>query len=375
MGIQLEPLQYLTLRSMEEEPYKTIAVGNPGCGKSTYLNALAGHQIFKSGINIGSGLTYKLDEGKSKDPPYRVFLDTPGLADQELREKAGKAISEGLRKGGEFKVIFFVTESRGRVQAQDATTMKLVLEAAPEIGQRYGVIVNMVGEKVLKRLQDENEKMKFLTALFVSIPLEQRCVSDQVAFFPAFDHLEEKESVVVSPETLVSDNGMNLLDFLENIVPKTIPITSANVKDIDTDKFDKLTRQLEEMAIQMQKKDEEWKNQMMEMEKERNELAAEMRSREQELERQRNQMYEEMRKRDDDKKAEMRELERTMDRMALDQLKEAWNAKLEREKDEQLRNFQNETNEMNRRMEQMTERMKAQENREHASYLRLSNLY
>jgi len=69
-------------------------------------------------------------------------MDTPGLADEKLRKAAGKANSEGLRKGGDYKVIFFVTQQSGRVNAQDATTIKLVLDAAPDIGQNYGVVVN-----------------------------------------------------------------------------------------------------------------------------------------------------------------------------------------------------------------------------------------
>ena len=100
-------------------------------------------------VNV-SGLTYQLDkhiDASSGD----TFLDTPGLNDVKRREAAGKAISEGLRNGGAFKVIFFVSEQSGRVDQQDATTMKVVLDSAPEIwhGQgspMYGVIVNQVRE-------------------------------------------------------------------------------------------------------------------------------------------------------------------------------------------------------------------------------------
>ena len=67
----------------------------------------------------------------------------------ERREVAGREISEGLRNGGAFKVLFFVSEESGRVNSQDATTMKVVLDSAPEIWQgqglpKYGVIVNKV---------------------------------------------------------------------------------------------------------------------------------------------------------------------------------------------------------------------------------------
>ena len=125
---------------------KIIAVGNPGSGKSTFLNALAEEILFKSGVSFGEGLTYQLDQGVN-DKGH--FLDTPGLADEKLRKAAGKAISEGLRKDGDYKVVFFVTQQAGRVLPQDATTMKLVLEAASEIGQNYGVVVNKVNKKIM----------------------------------------------------------------------------------------------------------------------------------------------------------------------------------------------------------------------------------
>ena len=126
---------------------KIIAVGNPGAGKSTILNSLAEEVLFKSGVSVGKGMTYKLDEAENKNGH---FLDTPGLADEELRKKAGEAISVGLRKGGSYKVIFFVTQESGRVNQQDATTLRLVLEAAPDIGRDYGIIVNKVSRGVLK---------------------------------------------------------------------------------------------------------------------------------------------------------------------------------------------------------------------------------
>ena len=66
-----------------------VAIGNPGAGKSTILNGIAGAILFKSGISFGEGLTYQLDE---KENSRGKFLDTPGLADNARREEAGKAI-------------------------------------------------------------------------------------------------------------------------------------------------------------------------------------------------------------------------------------------------------------------------------------------
>ena len=134
---------------------------------------MAGDHLFKSGVNIGKGLTYQLDE---KENANGHFMDTPGLSDKRLRKAAGEAISEGLRKDGDYKVIFFVTQEAGRVNAQDATTMKLVLDAAPEIGQNYGVVVNKVYQKTMSRYENEENRMNFLLALFAGIPEDKRCV-------------------------------------------------------------------------------------------------------------------------------------------------------------------------------------------------------
>ena len=52
------------------------------------------------------------------------------------------------------KVIFFVGQDSGRPREADVTTMKLVLEACPEIGNTYGVILPKINEKMTKRLTD-----------------------------------------------------------------------------------------------------------------------------------------------------------------------------------------------------------------------------
>ena len=82
---------------------KIIAVGNPGCGKSTTLNYLAKQVLFKSGPSIGTGLTYELDKKatsvkmKNGEMAQITFCDTPGLNDAGKRVAAGEAISEVLK--------------------------------------------------------------------------------------------------------------------------------------------------------------------------------------------------------------------------------------------------------------------------------------
>ena len=54
--------------------YKTIAVGNPGSGKSTILNSLAQKLLFKSGVSIGIAMTYQFDRGESPNGVYFLSL-------------------------------------------------------------------------------------------------------------------------------------------------------------------------------------------------------------------------------------------------------------------------------------------------------------
>ena len=152
----------------------TVAIGNPGSGKSTLLNSLAGERLFKSGHSIGKGLTYELNCGVNAEG--KQFYDTPGLKDVAQREQAAKAIADALRKGGDFKVLFFITQEDGRVAQEDVTTMKLVLDAAPNIGGNYGVIINKVSEGVLELLKDDSEKNEFVDSIFHKIPLKSQAI-------------------------------------------------------------------------------------------------------------------------------------------------------------------------------------------------------
>ena len=74
----LDEIQQLKL-SIPPANVATIALGNPGSGKSTVLNSLAGECFFRSGLSFGKGLTSELCEGKNK---LGIFLDTPGMVFQ-----------------------------------------------------------------------------------------------------------------------------------------------------------------------------------------------------------------------------------------------------------------------------------------------------
>jgi len=258
-----------------------IAVGNPAVGKSLFLNILLGEHVFKSGINIGKGLTNQLDKHTNASSGV-TFLDTPGLNNEGRREVAGRAISKGLSNGGAFKVLFFVSERNGRVDPQDATTMKVVLDSAPEIWRtqqgppKYGVIVNQVEANVMEALEEETKRFEFLHTMFAGINEEQRCVYDMVAFFNTNHKLKTSrrnpEVVLPSPGDLEDLNGSNLRDFVYKTVP-SVELSPSELKEIQTYQFEQLLEKQEESAKKLEEMTEQQRMERREFERKRNEDA------------------------------------------------------------------------------------------------------
>lgn len=225
-----------------------IAIGNPGAGKSTILNALAGEVLFKSGISFGHGLTYQLDERKNN---RGTFFDTPGLSDDTYREVARKAISTALRKGGNFRVLFFVTTQAGRVVRQDITTLKLVLDAAPEIRNLYGIVINKVPERVAEGLKNIENANMFLTKLFTGIEDGRRCAQTNITYLMQKSELESKDNKLIALDDLKTVEGSSFEDFVYGQLP-SIELTVDAAGDIDTKQFDQMDSVLEAMVTKME---------------------------------------------------------------------------------------------------------------------------
>merc|ERR1712060_85686 len=100
-------------------------------------------------MSLGKGLTVELQR---EEVDGNVYMDTPGLADVELREAAARAISRALKQDGWYKLFFVITLEAGRIRPQDQTTLKLVLTAAPEIQENYGVIITKVTARAKQKV-------------------------------------------------------------------------------------------------------------------------------------------------------------------------------------------------------------------------------
>lgn len=160
-----------------------VFLGNPGAGKSTLLNCLVGKVVFKSGVSFGSGLTTALNQQLVNG---KYYVDTPGLADTEMKEMAAREIDKALQLDGDFHFFFVVVLIKGRVQAQDVATMKCILDAAPIT--RYSVIINDVKPQTANKLRTSSEDLdRIKTNLMVGLPT----VTDRFIILDREDDLDD----------------------------------------------------------------------------------------------------------------------------------------------------------------------------------------
>ena len=178
--------------------------------------------IFKSGNSIGKGLTYQLDQ---KTVGNVTYCDTPGLSDVSMRKQAGEAISKLLKQGGRCKVFFVMTQEAMRVRTDDIATMKVVLDAAPEIGSNFGVIVNKCTKKNIKELENKDKMTELVTHLFFKMTNK----TDAIHIMERKEELEDEEN-----KYFPADNFDGFFRFMSLMVPD-INLTPGKADDIKID--------------------------------------------------------------------------------------------------------------------------------------------
>lgn len=253
-----------------------IAVGNPGAGKSTTLNYLAGEVLFKSGDSFGGGLTSDFNVGHSKESNLS-FYDTPGLSDLGLRKAAGKAISKALKEGGTYHIFFFVSQDAGRPKNEDITTMNLVLQAAPEIGTNYSIIVPKIKPGNAEGLRKDENWAKFLNGIFAGIKNGKKCDIKNVHGLMYLDELEGKDDLVVAKEKLVTLSGKPFKSLIWQM--PVVKLTRNKAKDIDIRSFEDMQDRLGKLVQEGQRnkaKIEEMEKEVQASRKKQDELAAEL---------------------------------------------------------------------------------------------------
>ena len=94
-----------------------------------------------------------------------IYLDTPGLADANMRQAAASSITDALKQNGKYQVFFVITLSAGRLRAEDLTTISLVLSNVPAI-KVFNIIINKLSKEQHKKLQQKNKKTDLFANLF-----------------------------------------------------------------------------------------------------------------------------------------------------------------------------------------------------------------
>src|ERR1700688_3908991 len=118
-----------------------LFVGNPGVGKSTLINSIYGRNVAPSGLSAGVGMTKTFN---SYEFNGRTYLDTPGLADAEIRAKAAVEIEKALKQNGRYRIFFVLTLEAGRIKPEDVIKIKTVMDAIRIKDAKFNIIINKV---------------------------------------------------------------------------------------------------------------------------------------------------------------------------------------------------------------------------------------
>ena len=197
-------------------------------------------------------MTYQLDERTISNVTY---CDTPGLADVTLRKQAGEAISQVLKQGGRCQILFVMTQESMRVRPADSATMKVVLDAAPEIQSNFGVIVNKCTKKIKKQLDGEEGRNVLVTHLFGNTPYK----TDSIYIMERNEELEDEDDKYLSTENF---DGFG--EFLAVMVPFA-NLTPDEADDVNTDEIEEMTAKMEEYKKLLNENQEKYTEEMHNM--------------------------------------------------------------------------------------------------------------
>jgi len=172
---------------------RLILFGSPGKGKSTLGNCLLRKIAFSSGITTGGVLTTRVAEETCEDV---VVVDTPGIANASAKSNLAiiNEVRKTLKQGNRCKIVFVVTEQQSRIHQADTIAIKVILTAAPEIAQNYGIVVNQCSEELMQLSRRPTWRTKFEKFLLSNLPFPTR----HVTYYPLDKKLNYKSDHIVA---------------------------------------------------------------------------------------------------------------------------------------------------------------------------------
>ncbi|OWZ24255.1 hypothetical protein PHMEG_000734 [Phytophthora megakarya] len=227
-----------------------LFLGNPGTGKSTLINCIVGAQIFKSGINYGRGLT---EFFQKHDYNGNVYMDTPGLADRKLMQKAATAITEALRQSGTYKLFFMVRLENGRVVADDLSTIETVISCIAQKDVPFTIIVNNIKKRQYEAMMKGGDGYREVVTLINA----GTYTTPQIVFIPTLPELDEEDNAIASLPN-------NLTNFLHFEAPSVV-IEPEQVSEVKTDEFARVVKELREELERLRGDNEALRQRMEEL--------------------------------------------------------------------------------------------------------------
>eukprot|EP01132_Coremiostelium_polycephalum_P000023 gene23-32_t len=202
--------------------------GNPGVGKSTLCNSIFQEAVFESGISLEEGLTMK-EQGYLYN--HKLYLDTPGLADLKMKERAAKEIENALKLNNHYKIVFVATLESGRIKPADLVTINTVCDAI-KTPFEYGIIFNKLSEAVYKAAKEKGLNKYMITLNkkpYAAVLLKRE------------DNIEDQPNQYFQVN---SNNRIKLLNFLNALTANRIE--AKDVEKIDVRDFQEKVNEMEE---------------------------------------------------------------------------------------------------------------------------------
>jgi predicted GTPase len=254
-----------------------VFCGNPGVGKSSLCNSIFQQAIFQSGVSWCRGMTESKQEQVYQD---KLYVDTPGLSDPELREQAAIEIEKSLKHNNKYKIVFVATVESGRIRPDDLATINAVCDAI-KTDFEYGLIFNKVSEALENKINQLSMDQELTNKILNLVALNKKpssvlILQEEVAMKDRDNKYFQKDD----------RNRLKLLNFLDGL--KANMIKESTVDKIDVRDFQEKINELEkkhkvamdELHKALKEQEERSRKEKAEYEEKMNKLKIEQEARE-----------------------------------------------------------------------------------------------